>query len=233
MNAENRASSFNHPTGNDNVESVAIVALGPTNADYHRAMIPHEPAIPEVDEVWAINTGVRSTRADLVFIMDDLETMARKSGRYRTDLAALEVPIITSELDETTRRINLDAIQYPLADVMEWWGRRFLDQRGGEWNNSSYQAAGLEIASYLHNSIPYVLAYAAFIGVRNIYLFGADYTFPGMAAREDDRANAEYWVGMVRGAGVRVLVPERTTLLNTQRGRWFYGFARQPNLWGS
>ncbi len=98
------------------------------------------------------------------------------------------------------------------------------------WTWRQRRDAGQQVASYFKNSIPMVLAYAGFIGVGTIALFGADYDFPGAAVHEADKPNAEYWAGMLHGCfGTNIRVSQRTTFMSTNKGREAYGYgARQP-----
>ena len=68
------------------------------------------------------------------------------------------------------------------------------------------------------------------IGVKRIALFGADYSHEASKRREDDRPNAEYWIGFCQARGVQFILPPTTTLLNANRRGWFYGYRDQPRL---
>lgn len=222
---------WQHPTGKA-PKRVAILGLGPTAQDWHAAHVQYNPPLDPVDEVWSVNKGFRTVKSDLVFIMDDLVDEARKSPRYGDEIAQAEIPVITSTVDSQVAERWPDAMAYPLQDVLTFWGARIKWMQTGDEEVDAVEALnkGLQDAAYFNNSIPYILAYAGMIGVRNIALFGCDYTFPGSAAREDDRANAEYWVAALQfGLGVTFQFPSRTTLLNKNKGREFYGFnGRQP-----
>lgn len=232
-----QAGQHRHVTGRT-PRSVAIVACGPTSSQWHAGNFTYEPQFGAIDEVWTLNKGLRTTRCHVGFVMDDLVGEAARSASYAADLGALEVPIITSIVDDAVRRIFPDnrLYAYPLGPVWTHIGTRMLRARGLpdaeiHGNPEAVLRAGKSLGEYIHNSIPYILAYALFIGVKQIALFGADYTFPGQAAREDDRANCEYWVGALRMAGVDVQVPPQTTLLNKSSGRTLYGYgARIPVL---
>lgn len=226
---------WQHPTGR-RPETVNIVALGPSSHEYHAAHLTYDPQVPPADETWTLNKGARTIRADLVFVMDDLVGETRKSAQYADDLKALQVPIMTSIVDSDVEALGLRNVKaYPLQQVLLYYALRILQNRGHQTISAELaHTVQREAVAYLHNSLPYMLAYAGFLGVRDVRLFGADYTHPDNPKdiREDDRACCEYWVGMVRALGVGVSVTYGTTLLNKRQHKGylhFYGFgARQP-----
>lgn len=216
--------------------TVAIVACGPTAWDWHAAQATYERQIPQVDVVWSLNKALRTVRCDLGFVMDDLVGECRRSPEYHADLQSLTMPIFTTTVDQPVKALlpNVNLWEYPLAAVLHYVGCRILKARGAtrsqiEANPDRVHEIGMQAGNYLHNSVPYMLAYALFKDMHGVQLWGADYTFPGTTAREDDRANAEYWVGLLRAFGVEVRTSGRSTLLNTCQPARFYGFgARQP-----
>lgn len=224
---------WNHPTGGK-PKIVDVIACGPTLRTYNAMRFDYDPIAPTPDEVWTLNKGLRTIRADLGFVMDDLVGESIRSERYRQDLDKLEIPIITSIIDQKVAReypglFNSRRLHaYPLDDVLNQIGARVLRNRGPNLDTEQVKNTGDIAGYYLHNSIPYILAYALYIGVERVQLFGADYTYPGMTAREDDRANTEYWVGLLRGFGVEVWTTRDTTLLNQTRQPWLYGYGARP-----
>lgn len=256
-------------------ETIAIIACGPTNADWHKGHFAYEKIFPGVDEVWSLNKGLRTTKCDLGFVMDDMVTEARRCPEYAADLRKLSIPIVTSTVDQQVKDLFPDnrLIEYPLDDVWKACGARVLankklttpgDLRAYFYQNGLHQQmqdpirrdelgrragfreptdqeilpaclmhAGKSVARYIHNSVPYMLAFAFYIGVKGVQVFGADYTFDGQQVREKARANCEYWVGMLRAWGVDVRVPETSTLLNASDEPWLYGFNGRPpeNFW--
>lgn len=222
---------WRHPTGKQ-PKRIAIIGLGPTSQDWHSAHVQYTPPLAPVDEVWTVNKGLRTVRADLAFVMDDLVDEARKSERYGEDIANCPIPVITSTVDAPVKARWPKALAYPLEEVLSFWGARLNWMRTGKTEMSATDALniGLDEAGYFNNSIPYMLAYAGYIGVNNVALFGCDYTFPGSPAREDDRANAEFWISALQfGLGVRFQYPSRTTIMARNLPRTFYGFnGRQP-----
>ena len=220
---------YKHPT-DKKPEIVDIVACGPTVRSYLSMRMDYDPIAPDADEVWTLNKALRSIRADLGFVMDDMVGEARRSERYREALDNLSIPIITSIIDDDVRALypNCHLIPFPLDDVLNSVGIRVMKARSSNFTTGDVAHAGDVTGYYFHNSIPYMLAYALFIGVKRVQLFGADYTYPGMAAREDDRANTEYWVGILRAYGVEVWTTRDTTLLNQPKQPYLYGYGARP-----
>lgn len=215
--------------------TVAIVACGATQADWHNVNYTYERKVPRVDVVWSLNKALRTVKCDLGFVMDDLVGECRRSPEYAADLAELQVPIITSTVDPQVKALlpKVDLWPYPVAAVIHFAGCLILKHRGSSYAEIKARPDRVHFyaqhaANYLHNSVPYMLAYALFLGMQGVQLWGADYTFPGQEAREDDRANCEYWVGMLRMAGVELYVSPRTTLLNQRQQPYLYGFGARP-----
>jgi hypothetical protein len=194
---------------------VALVCLGPTKLDLIEVQTAHEPQAglrhDDVDEVWGLNAGLNwlwgRVAWDTVFIMDHLGGEQAKHPDYgrRIHETSERTPVITSDNILGFPHVH----EYPLAEVIEAVG------------------AG---NAYFHNSVPYILAYALLIGVKELHLWGADYSHERLKDRESDRANAEYWVGFCRARGMRIVIPQSTTLLNAGKHDWFYGYQHQPPM---
>lgn len=205
--------TWQHPTGNA-PERVAVMCLGPTKLDLIEVQTAHEPQPGlrhvDIDELWGLNAGINwlfgRVAWDLLFVMDHLAGEEAKHQQYGAHIRrrSKTTPIITSDNAATFANAHF----YPLRQVLDY--------------------AGPHHHGYFHNSLPYILAYAAFIGVKVLHLWGADYSHERLKDRESDRANAEYWVCFARERGVTVIVPESTTLLNSPKHGWYYGYAHQP-----
>lgn len=203
-------SDWKHPTGKQ-PKTVLLHALGPTRHDLYDLHCRHEPMpdLMQFDELWSLNSGVNlfggRVQYDLLWVMDNLEGEARRLPAYMDHLMAwsdrFNAPIITSDAGRwrDAERVH----EYPLADVVKHYGRKHL---------------------YFHNSIPFIIAYACWIGVERLTMFGVDYDHPTLKGNEEDRPNAEYWVGVARAMGMDVIVPNTTTLLNARKGTWIYGY---------
>lgn len=197
--------SWQHPTGRIPAR-VALVGNGVTHQDYIAECLGHNTpdTVHGRDEVWAINRGGLALRHDVLWVMDHVGGEEAKFPRYGENLRRHDRPIITSDdLEGWPAHVH----SYPLEAVRAHFGPAH---------------------DYYHNSVAYILAYACWLGVREVTLWGCDYHYDGNPAREPDRANAEYWVAVCRERGMAVAVPHTTTLLNANKQPWFYGYRRQP-----
>lgn len=190
-----------------------MCCLGPTKLDLVEIQTAHEPQPGlrhgDIDELWGLNAGINwlwgRVEWDLLFVMDHLGGEEAVRPEYGAHIRSRSrfTPVISSD--------NLSGFEeahpYPIAQVVAHVGAE---------------------NAYFHNSLPYVLAYALFLGVKEVHLWGADYSHERLKDRETDRANAEYWVGFCRARGMRIIVPETTTLLNAHKHGWFYGYLHQP-----
>lgn len=208
--------SWKHPTG-QSPKSVLVVALGPTKADLLEMTTAHQPpaSVMDCDEVWGMNGGVNHfagrVQYDVLWVMDYLDGEQAREPEYARRISAWQArngsPVITSQAGQWQWKPSTPIYEYPIDEVV--------------------RCVGPDNA-YFHNSIPYILAYAYFIGVSRLVLFGADYSHEAIKRREEDRANAEYWVGWCRAKNMNIQLPETTTLCNVSRGPWFYGYREQP-----
>lgn len=218
-----------HPGTVPHPRSVLISALGPSRIDYVSAQTAHEPPVPlmSIDEVWGINTAVnwQSGRVsyDLLWVMDHLDGEAAKHPRYGKQIsdwiARHDRNVMTSIAGELgasvdgSSRNESRVHEFPLAQV---------------WQSLTEVAPGLH--PYFHNSLPYLLAYAWWIGVQDVYLFGVDYNHPTIGNKyEAQRPNCEFWVGWLMARGVRVMLPNSSTLINADQPIWFYGYPQDAD----
>lgn len=209
---------YRHPGLESKPRCVLVTALGPSKQALLELQTNHQPPTFGVDQVWGINAGVNwlSSRVsfDALFVLDYLAGEAAKFPRYG------------QALKQWANHHEALAFHDP-HDVAAYEPRRIITTvAGGEWDEiaieyplqtvwrRAYQHS--PCLPYLVNSIPMVLLYAWAIGVEELHLWGADYNHPQLGTfREPERANCEYWVGWCRAAGMRVIVPECTTLLGT------------------
>jgi hypothetical protein len=127
--------------------------------------------------------------------MDDVRVQmirAPRNGKIAGMLEALKrvtVPVYTSVPHPDF--LNMQA--YPLGEVVKAFG-----------------------SVYFNNTIAYAIAYAIYIGVKEITLFGVDFTWPNVHMAEQGRGCCEYWLGYAKARGIEVHVCEQSTLLDSR-----------------
>lgn len=198
-----------HPTGNK-PEHVVMLLLGETKREYADALsVKHERPWPGDPEIWTCNSGFRIWDHDLLFVMDDLEQEAHKWPEYGGDLEMHAAPIITSKAYPQWGQ----ARDYPYIQICDALGLQGMNR-------------------YFFNTVPFMIAYALFIGVKKISIFGADYWHPALPGmREADHANAEWWLGFAAARGMAIELPRNSTLMAAnQHDRPTYGYRMDPRL---
>lgn len=176
-------------------EKVALVALGPSSYDYIRHCDRNGNRHNLYDETWTVNTFANVIDSDRLFHMDDFrvqELRAVKNERVRHMLQALKLykgPIYTSVPHEGYP----NCVQYPLGQVVAQFG-----------------------SMYFNNTMPYAIAFAMLIGVKELHLFGLDYVWPNMAEAEAGRGCTEYWLAKAQDRGIQTRVASSSTLLDAQ-----------------
>ncbi len=84
-------------------------------------------------------------------------------------------------------------IKYPIDEVIKEFNTRFFT-----------------------NTVSYQVAYAAFLRIPKIYIYGVDVTF-GAAYAQENRG-VEYWMGRATERGCDIIVPDQSQLLRTVSG---------------
>lgn len=200
---------WQHPTGTA-PESVAILGLGPSKSDFFDCQIPHN-FTPPWQEVWGINVGIRYQH-DLLFCMDNLEKELSRytSDQYPDQLRASAKPIITSETHPDVPA----SYEYPLLEVLSFW--------------KTWQCLP-------RSSLPSVLAYAGFIGVKRLFLFGVDYSWND-GRREAGALWTAFWLGRLAEHGVQINITESSSMMDASARMTdpdyvqFYGYSVPPPI---
>lgn len=195
------------PSAELRVDHVAIVALGPSSTEYFEVVKNFGGRNGLADEVWAINAMGNCIACDRIFHMDDVlvqEARAKldPSGNIAKMLDWLRVhpgPIYTSAV----RPGYPGLVPFPLQDVIN---------QGG--------------VPYLNNTVAYAIAYARFIGVRKISLYGVDFTYANRHKAERGRACCEFWLGLCTASGMEIWMPEGSSLMDAcaPAGERLYGY---------
>lgn len=175
---------------------VVIVGLGPSAEAYVDHVKRHGSRKAFADEVWAINAMGSVLDCDLVFHMDDVRIQEiRAAAKPQSNIAnmlkwlsTVEKPVMTS-----FRHPDYPAlIEFPLEDVVNSFGRGYFNGTGA-----------------------YALAYAIYLGVQKISLFGCDFTYPDAHKAERGRACMEFWLGYAAARGIEIALPTNTSLMDS------------------
>ena len=161
---------------------MAIVALGISHIDYFQGVLKLGGNRRSLaDETWAINKAGGVIHHDLLFRMDDLRKAYEINQKYLNlwngEVQKVEdawneylmnehsVPLLTSKAYPEFPT----SVEYPLEDVI---------------NNLK--------TSYFNTTPSYALAYAIYLGVEELGLYGIDYSYPGRHDAEAGRACFEF-----------------------------------------
>lgn len=186
---------------------VAILGLGPSLDEYTNLCKRLGGRHRYCDETWVINALGAVIQCDRIFHMDDVRIQeARAIARPESNIAAMLEWMRHTDIPITTSRPHPDyptTEPFPLIEVL---------------NAFQY--------GYFNSTAAYAVAYAMWLGVEKISMFGCDFTYPNAHDAEKGRACVEFWLGMAVDRNIRVVVPKTSTLLDalhTQRER-FYGY---------
>ncbi len=143
--------------------------------------------------------------------MDHIQGEADKYPRYGALLWKHDKPIITSDnSDGWPSHVH----HFPFREAWNWLATSIRPIHG-DW---------------YHNSLAYILVYAAFIGVKELQIFGADYHHHSSGVVEDGHPNVAYWVGKLEAAGLVVKTPTDSGFLNANQRHWIYGYRDDPRI---
>tara|TARA_R100001015_G_C4598886_1_gene153955 strand:+ start:245 stop:955 length:711 start_codon:yes stop_codon:yes gene_type:complete len=189
------------------IKSVAIVALGNSCAEYLMAKIRSE----SFDETWAINSMSSAIFHDKVFMMDppsrflDGEFAGKQTNSMKDRLLKkLDIPIYSCVLDKRCP----DVVEYPLQKVLE---------------KTKY--------AYLNNTVAYSLAYAIAFDVKELHLYGIDFSHKNVHFAESGRGCCEFWLAVAISKGIKVNIASSSSLLDTNvpDAEKLYGYHRLPD----
>lgn len=78
-------------------------------------------------------------------------------------------------------------------------------------------------ANFFRNCIAYEIALALYLGYNIIYLYGVD-MFGNPIEGNIEKLSVEFWLGVAKGIGVKVIRPNRGTLFRTKTPAFYYNF---------
>lgn len=193
------------------LEHVAIVGLGPSSRAYIDQVERHGGRHALFDETWVINSFGDVLAHDRVFHMDDVANTSRESvdesikpevrHKLTNMLGWLKThpgPVYTSIADPHFPGL----VAYPLEDVINAVG-----------------------TAYFNNSVTYAVAFAIYMKVKKVTLFGCDYSYGQENHEGTGRACVEFWLGVAAARGVHVSVANTSSLMDSNKpDRKFYGY---------
>ena len=99
-----------------------------------------------------------------------------------------------------------------------------------------------ELINFIYvNTVSYMVAYAIYIGVKELSIYGADFWYPGSDKSEEGGQAVAYMLGVATSHGMRHRLPNSTSLLYSNKmqfdpktgkslGRPPYGYHRKQEL---
>ena len=208
---------------------VAIVAPGPSRHSYVELAIDKMGRQTMWDEVWGVNDAGQVLNVDRIFHMDDIAVYEIIQRHINPDLPGMYTwlrdfngPIYTSTsmkdvllastngCEETAEKLRAlwplyepypNLVSYPLKEVIE-----------------SVRP------SHLNTTVAYAVAYAIYIGVEELALFGCDFTYSSYLKAEAGRGCVEGLLGVARERGIKIFIPSTSTLMDANRKSRWYGY---------
>ena len=182
---------------------IALLAKGETLFKY--------PGRQDHTEVWGLNQLAQSHDLDKCFIMDDLVLRFPHwvGPEFPEWLKTYPKPIITSRAyPEWPTSVN-----FPIREV----SRHFK----------------LPLGISYYSTVDYMLAYATYLQVDQIDLYGVDCAHP--KREETARVSIGKWIGVVQGRGIKVTTQPGSffhwfTVTGVNYEQALYGYAGPPRI---
>lgn len=186
---------------------VAILGLGPSLEEYVNLTKRLGGRHVYCDEVWGINAVGGVIQCDRIFHMDDVRVQeARAKARPDSNIARMLEWMREDPGPIYTSRAHPDypgLVEFPLEEVVNEFGH-----------------------PYLNNTAAYAVAYALYIGVEKLSIFGCDYTYPSAHDAEQGRGCLEFWLGIAAARNVKLAMPKVSSLMDAcyPQQRRLYGY---------
>lgn len=190
-------------------KTVALVGMGPSITSMFSECLTQEFHPGKWDEVWTINMASMLVRHDVVIWMDDLDEQEKFKPGLFASLRRFGKPVITTVAN---REIVPKSYDYPI---------------------DAATAISLPIFGkpYFNNGVAMAIAYAMVVGVRRLFLYGCDFTYPNRNYAEAGRGCTEAWLTLASSRGMEIVLPERTSIFDAIEGnKGVYGYKDQPKI---
>ena len=153
-------------------------------------------------EIWGMNQGYlhMHRKADRWMEMHMPEATADvRDPEYLRWLSTIDIPVYMIE-----RRPEIPySVRYPIEKAIEYAGR-----------------------DYFMSTVAFGLALAALEGFEEIHLYGINLAIGDEYFYE--KPNAEWWIGKLEGRGIRIVIPQASSLLK-QYHRYGYSIDARPH----
>ena len=183
-------------------KSIAIVAMGRSRLDYgtHATSVGGYKAV--ADEIWAVNKMGGVIYHDVLWRMDDL--MHNRELMYPEMLRWLKThPLIVTSTAYPEEFPG--SVEFPLEAVLRDIG-----------------------VPYFNTTPAYALAYAIYLRIPNIHIYGCDYTYPNQPLAEEGKGCFEFLMGIAWSRKIELRVGPNCSLLDICRPteERFYGYKK-------
>jgi hypothetical protein len=188
-------------------KTVVILGLGPSLEQYVDQVKRRGGRRALADEIWGINSLGDVLACDRVFHMDDVRIQEMRAAANPG--AGIDVmlqwlrqhsgPVVTSRAHPDYPGL----VEFPLEAVI---------------NKVGY--------AYFNSTAAYAVAYAIFLGVKKILLYGIDFTYADAHHAEKGRGCVEFWLGLAAARGIEIAVAQLSTLMdaNVPQEERLYGY---------
>lgn len=175
---------------------VAILGMGPSLDQYTGLAKRAGGRSAYCDETWGINAVADVLTCDRVFHMDDVRVQEiRAAAKPDSNIAKMLGWLKTHPGPVYTSRAHPgypSLVDYPLEDVLN----------------------ALPPFGYFNSTAAYAVAFAIFLGVEKISLFGFDFTYQNAHHAEKGRACVEFWLGVAVTKGITVSMGNASSLMD-------------------
>lgn len=192
---------------------VAIVAMGPSHAEYVAECLNKSSRFAVADETWAINAMGGVINHDRLICMDALPYFAKAARSQNPALAGYgdwlhrhTGPIYTQREYEGFP----GSVEYPLREVIE----------------------ACNGYAYFNSTVAYAVGLAILMQVDHLKLYGVDFTGAADADGQKGRACVEYWLSFAITRGMKITIASTSTLCDQKTGRQLYGYSSVPGNTG-
>lgn len=169
-------------------KSIVLLGLGPSHQSYVGEVLANLGQ-PWAEEVWTINGGSACFNVDRCFSLADLRVDLHKWPHWGKYLARTKTPVYTSKAYPEFP----SSITYPLDELRAY--------------------VGFDLCFV--NTGPMALAMAMALGVKEIWLFGIDYTYPNIHVAEQGGQAFAFLLGMCKERGIQFHLPHTSSMMGS------------------